>query len=97
MEKNIKSGTIELAEELKVKLQHGKVHFWFLKDNGEEREAYGTLKLSDIPEDKHPKGTGKSSPFVIVFFDLEKEAWRSCKNTSIIAIDPNYDGRSTLI
>lgn len=91
MEKNSKSGTLALAEELKAKLHHGKVHFSFIKDNGEERAAYGTLKFSDIPEDKHPKGTGKTNPLVIAFFDLEKEAWRSCKATSIIAIESTRD------
>ena len=87
MEKNSESNALALAQKLKVALHHGKVRFSFRKDNGEERRAYGTLKFSDIPEDKHPKGTGRTSPDVIAFFDLEKEAWRSCRATSIINIE----------
>lgn len=93
MDTNEKSGTFALADELKKRLHYGKTHFWFRKDNGEEREAYGTLNLDDIPEDKHPKGTGKTSPLVVAFYDLEKEAWRSCGVTSIISIEPLTTGR----
>lgn len=93
MEKTNKSGTLELADELRERLRYGETHFWFRKENGEEREAYGTLNFDDIPEDKHPKGTGKTSPLVVAFYDTKKEAWRSCGVTSIIAIEPLATGK----
>ena len=33
------------------------------------------------------RAPGGTSPDVIAFFDLEKEAWRSCRATSIINIE----------
>ena len=97
MQLNNQSGTFSLGDELKVKLAHGKTHFWFRKDNGEEREAWGTRNFNDIPEEDHPKGTGKTNPLVIPFYDLEKNAWRSCKANSVIAIESQREVRSTLI
>lgn len=97
MNTNENSGTFALADELKAKLHRGKTHFWFRKDNGEEREAWGTLNFNDIPEDKQPKGTGKTNPLTIPFYDLEKDAWRSCKANSIISIESQREDRSDLI
>lgn len=93
MDTNEKSGTLTLADELRKRLHYGETHFWFRKDNGEEREAYGTLNFDDIPEDKLPKGTGKTNPFVVAFYDTQKEAWRSCRATSIISIEPLTTGK----
>ena len=38
-----------------------------------------------VPLDDHPKGTGTSSPKVVPYFDLNKQAWRS-----VSAVEPIY-------
>lgn len=76
------------AEELRARLHEGKVHFQFLKSNGELREANGTTLLDSIPNDSHPKGERDSSSKVVVFFDLDKGEWRSVKkDTEIYILD----------
>lgn len=66
------------ANEIQSKLHKGIVTFTFKKKDGTLRTAKGTLKQS-ILESKVPmhKPTHTSSPNVQVFFDLEKEAFRS--------------------
>lgn len=71
-------------EELKRKLQHGPVRFAFKKTDGALRIAYGTLDLSKIPADHHPK-SGKPAPDTIIpFYDLEKFCWRSVSTSQLI-------------
>lgn len=64
-------------EDLKSKLRLGPIKFAFHKKDGSVRNAYGTLLMSQIPEDQHPKSGTEASPKIIPFYDLEKEAWRS--------------------
>jgi len=63
-------------EELKNRLKQGPVRFAFRKKDGSLRLAYGTLDLSKIPVDNHPKGN-QASPKILPFYDLEKFSWRS--------------------
>ncbi len=72
------------VEELRNKLQSGPVRFAFKKKDGSLRLAYGTLDLSKIPSDQHPKGVKQSSPRILPFYDLEKFAWRSIQIGQII-------------
>lgn len=55
------------------------VKFKFIKKNGEEREANGTLNFNAIPETACPSGTQKyEDPIdVVKYYDLDKEGWRS--------------------
>ena len=65
------------AQEIREKLHNGVVTFTFKKLNGKVRKAVGTLH-DGILEGKMVGGpTGKSSPRVQVFYDLENEGWRS--------------------
>lgn len=60
------------------------VTFTFTKVDGSHRIASGTRDLNLIPKAFHPKGTGKTDvPGIIKFFDWNKQAWRSCRKSSI--------------
>jgi len=59
----------------------------FTKKDGTERVMHCTRNLGAIPEDKHPKGSGKAkAAHLIVAFDLEKGEWRSFRWDSISKI-----------
>lgn len=59
---------------LKNKLVRGEVTFTFTKVDGTLREARGTTKLDDIPDNLHPKNpVGK----YVAYFDTDKKEWRS--------------------
>jgi len=66
---------------LQKALKQGIVKFYFQKVDGTIREAWGTLK--DV-EDKI-KGTGKTkNDSVQVYFDTEKEQFRSFKKFNLV-------------
>jgi|TARA_R110000772_G_C13154811_1_gene425370 hypothetical protein len=67
---------------LKELLQTGIVKFFFQKRDGELREAYGTTKLSEIPFDKRPKGTGRRPSGITPFFCIQNQEWRSVSEVS---------------
>ena len=73
-------------DELKNRLRQGSAKFYFRKVGGELRIALGTLDLSRIPNDNHPKG-GKISDSQVAYYDLEKGAWRSVSTTQEIWVD----------
>jgi hypothetical protein len=64
-------------EELRIRLTRGIVQFAFRKLDGTLRTAVGTTNLSSIPASGHPRGGRPSSPRAVVFFDIEKQSWRS--------------------
>ena len=66
---------------LRKALNEGVVNFAFKKLDGTLRTAVGTTDLNRVPSESHPKGKRDSSPKVVVFFDLEKSAWRSLRAT----------------
>ena len=77
-------------ENLKETLNNAIVTFTFKKANGEERVAVGTRCLTiatGMTEDQVPKGIKEDVPGVIPFWDCEKQAWRSCREGSVISID----------
>ena len=45
-----------------------------------------TLFIECALESEHTKGTGKASNLVQVFFDLEKQAWRSFNKWNLLSI-----------
>jgi len=66
------------AEEIKDKLHRGVVEFTFLKSDGSIRTAKGTLHEKILNEKLGGKSSTKtSSPKVQVFWDIEKDAFRS--------------------
>jgi len=62
-----------MIESLKEKMSIGVTHFIFIKENGEVREACGTLNCSLI--EKHINGRGESREIYATsaFFDVEKD------------------------
>ena len=64
---------------------HENVEFTYIKVNGEERVAHGTLKSAIIEENNAlPKGNiDNKSDDVLRYFDVDKKAWRSCKKDTI--------------
>ena len=66
------------AEDIKDKLHKGVVEFTFIKSDGSIRTAKGTLHEKILNEKLGGKSSTKtSSPKVQVFWDLEKDAFRS--------------------
>lgn len=82
-----------LVEKLNRLLQSkDEVNFTYTKKNGETRQARGTKKMSkiaSIDETAIPSGTGSPKTGVISYFDLDKEAWRSLCETSLVSIETN--------
>lgn len=81
-----------MEKDLKTLLSEGQVTFTFKKANGETRTATGTRMLNSsialgYSEEHKPKGVRKEVPGVIAFWDIDKGAWRSCREDSIISID----------
>ena len=81
-----------MEKDLKTLLNEGLVTFTFTKANGETRTATGTRILNSavamgFTEDDKPKGIRKEVPGVIAFWDIDKGAWRSVRENSIISID----------
>jgi hypothetical protein len=59
----------------------------FTKKDGTERTMHCTRNMTAIPEDKHPKGSGKvTANHLIVAFDIEKGEWRSFDESSVLAV-----------
>lgn len=81
-----------MEKDLKTLLSEGQVTFTFIKTNGEIRTATGTRILKSsvamgFTDADMPKGTGREIPGVIAFWDIDKGAWRSVREDSIISID----------
>lgn len=78
-----------MFEELCKRLSEGTVRFTYRKNNGEERQAYGTTKDGVITENggSLPTGTGSEKKNVKAYYDLDKQGWRSFVIDSLISID----------
>ena len=66
------------------------VNFTFKKKNGELRHARGTKKMDkieSIDEGAIPSGKGGSKTDVIAYFYLDKSAWRSFREESLVSIE----------
>ena len=61
------------------------VKFYFQKVDGTIREAFGTLKSSILPPIKESGRT--PNPTCQVYFDTEKEAYRSFKNANLVRVE----------
>lgn len=59
----------------------------FTKKDGTERVMCCTRNMAAIPEDKQPKGSGKTkAAHLIVAFDLDKGEWRSFDEESVRSV-----------
>ena len=81
-----------MKKDLKTMLSEGLVTFTFKKVNGEIRTATGTRILKPhiamgFTDADMPKGSRKEIPGVVAFWDIDKGAWRSVREDSIISID----------
>ena len=68
---------------LRALLSKKVVEFYFKKTDGTMRQAFGTLMSDRVPE---TKGTHRTTENCQVYFDTEKEAWRSFKKCNLIKI-----------
>jgi len=77
-----------LAEITEQYLKNGEtITVTFTKKDGTERVMLCTRNMAAIPEDKHPKGDGKTkAAHLIVAFDLNKGEWRSFGEESVLAV-----------
>lgn len=67
---------------LKARMRVGIAKFYFRKIDGTIREAYGTLKETLTPM---VKGVSrKQNESVQVYFDTEKQEWRSFKKANLL-------------
>ena len=90
----IRKNGYSLSEALKVawrnikvrtRMREGIVKFYFVKIDGTVREAYGTLCERLIPV--HSDGQGrKKNDTVQVYWDTEREAFRSFKKANLVEI-----------
>lgn len=84
VEKNVIFKTKKEKDWLKAILSESKVEVTFEKKDGTERKMICTLSENQIPNEKAPKGTGKSkSDDVLAVFDIENNDWRSFRWDSI--------------
>ena len=66
---------------LKSRMKNHVVEFAYKKVDGSIRTAYGTLIESILPE---TQGSRPSSLKVLTYFDVQKQAYRSCKIENLI-------------
>ena len=66
-----------MIESLKKQLRNGVAHFFFVKKNGEVREAFGTTNAAVAA--KYTNGNGISREYfkTTAYFDIERGEWRS--------------------
>lgn len=70
---------------VKAEMANGIVKFYFQKVDGSLREAYGTLNAELTPNHDSTDGRKKNDT-VQVYYDTEKQAWRSFKKANLVKI-----------
>ena len=58
----------------------------FTKADGTVREMLCTLRADLLPEYEGPKRRGNDHPDAIHVWDLEKEAWRAFKTSTVLEV-----------
>lgn len=71
---------VKLEAAMKTKV----VEFFFMKMNGEVRQAFGTLQESLIGYT--PNGKGYACKDCVKYWDVEKQAWRQMKFFNFIKV-----------
>lgn len=78
----------ESLQYLKEKMHYGEAAFTYLKKDGSERTARGTLNVQVMGKENFPKGVDyNKNPDVTRYYDLNSEGWRSFTNINLISID----------
>lgn len=72
------------VDELKSMLHEGIVEFEFIKKDGSVRSAKGTLLKEYLPAPKANSTPHKKSDNVLVYFDLDKNEYRSMVKASFV-------------
>lgn len=76
---------VEWSETIEDALRCGRVRVTFEKRDGSERTMVCTLKLDDIPSEKHPTGARTYEHSIVRrVFDLDKGDWRSINKNRVI-------------
>ena len=75
-----------MIETLKEKMRNGVAHFFFLKKNGELREAWGTTCKSLAEKYINGRGACREYFSTTAFFDVEKGEWRSFRWESLVKV-----------
>lgn len=73
-----------LNMKLKSAMKQRIVKFYFQKVDGSIREAYGTLKENLIPATSDDNR--KKNDTVAIYYDTDRESWRSFKKANLIKI-----------
>ncbi|SHG04297.1 SH3 beta-barrel fold-containing protein [Dysgonomonas macrotermitis] len=66
------------------RMKQGIVKFYFQKVDGSIREAWGTLSDTGIPISNREKKERAKNDFTQVYFDTEKQEFRSYKKLNLI-------------
>lgn len=78
----------EALVSLKNKMHEGVATFTYMKKDGSERVAHGTLNLETMGESNAPKGTAAyTNDNVTCYFDMDADGWRSFTNLNLVSID----------
>ena len=73
---------------LKSRMHDGEVSFTYLKKDGSERTARGTLNVQVMGEENSPKGMDyNKNDDVTRYYDLNSNGWRSFTNVNLISVD----------
>lgn len=96
--------SILTAEMIKDYLKKGVMHFFYKKNDGSLREAFGTLceeiLLACIPENREGdrreiyKARNHTDPDIVRYFDIVSDgtgAFRSFRRSRLVRIDADYD------
>lgn len=87
----VKNNGLTLSEGLKTSWAHHKLRaamrdgivcFRFQKVDGSIRQAYGTLQEGRVPATS--ESNRKTNPTVSVYYDTEREGWRSYKIANLL-------------
>ena len=73
----------KLREEMKNKV----VKFRYMKINGEERTALGTLKDTLIPSHDSSGAVRKSNALIQCYYDIDRDGWRSFRKENLIGLN----------
>lgn len=75
-----------MIEQLKEKMRNGVAHFFFMKKNGELREAWGTTCKSLAEKHINGRGVCRECFSTTAFFDVEKGEWRSFRWETLVKV-----------
>lgn len=73
---------------LKSRMHEGVVSFTYLKKDGSERTAKGTLNIDTMGTENAPKGVQNvANDTATRYYDMNSEGWRSFTNINLVSID----------